>query len=1324
MKKRLLTVAIALFVGLLSVEASGFARFERLTTNDGLSSLCVGPIYQDEFGMVWVATNDGLNRYNGRSISVYRPILGDSTSLYNNNIRAVCGNRNGKVWVINKYALSEFDMATEKFHTIRKKGVRTICCENNTLWVAGFRQIWRLDEQGTLQTFYELPQGVKVNAMKVLSDGRLALGTEAHGVIFIDSNRKITSTLGGQNISYIFEDSKHRMWFSTRYNGIYCYGQDASVVNYVATQDENSLPDNFVRSVCEDDLGHIWVGTFKGLCEINPETRSVRRVDDEEGSLRSTSVWYTYCDANGLVWIGTYHGGVFIYNRELDRYKHHDIFGSIVEDNAGNLWLGSEDSPLVKYNPRTDRVQRVHERKFMDEGITSLYFDLQENELWVGTLRGGLVRLSSDGRILQQFRHSDTNPRSLPNNHAREIIPFGTDSLIVAHHTGLMVFNKRTGECREVEVLSRVGGGHVSDVLLDSNGDCWASVSAGVVRYNLATGESRQYLVETSIPEMGSAHVQKLFEDGDGNIWLGSSGAGLFLFEPQTDSFVCINGKNSALPSDYIIDIAQTESGYLLIATMGGLVKYDHDNNIFYTYNRNSGYPLPEAATYGIFIASDNVVYLSGHRHMVSFHEQDLVRRKAPHNIWFVNLRVDNMPVAPGDQSGILSQSLFYQNKIRLDRGHSMWSVECTTLGSVPDAISRLEYKLEGYDEDWIIGDWGKPISYTNLPGRDYVLKVRRIHNQSSEVLAEKSLKVEVVPPFYATWWFVLLLLAVVLTLAVVYFKFYSSRVKLHASLEWEKLEKKKIQELNENKLQFFTYVSHEIRTPVTLINSQLESILAQQGVPPSVYRKVSSMHDNLQKVYNLINELLDFKKRERMIESMRFCNGDIITMLEKTATSFREYAVQRKVKFEFLNQTDVLSLKVWYDAVQMDKVLNNLLSNAFKHTPEGGKIKLILSQTEQSVLISVKDTGDGIDPEYQKAIFEPFSQVPGDSAAALGTGLGLAITQGIVQAHGGTIALESEKGKGAKFVITLPKGDSHIAEEQKCEVADEDNQTIEANRLMDKQFVEDIVRSQEEAGSRGAKMLIVEDNNELRQYLTELFDPFYKVTSACDGEDALQKLEYYTPDIIVSDLMMPNVDGVELCRRVKNNVETSHIRFVMLTAKVTVEAELEGFRSGADDYIAKPFNSKILVTKCNALVNSRLQQQRSFMYSMDSEELAGNNTIDKTFLDSAMKIMNEHISDASFDIGEFAREMAMGRTSFFMKLKGITGQTPNKFMTNVRLKKSLDIMRSDPALSVGEVSYMVGFSSPSYFIKLFKELFGETPASFKKNLGHSEQEG
>ena len=339
MKKRLLTVAIALFVGLLSVEASGFARFERLTTNDGLSSLCVGPIYQDEFGMVWVATNDGLNRYNGRSISVYRPILGDSTSLYNNNIRAVCGNRNGKVWVINKYALSEFDMATEKFHTIRKKGVRTICCENNTLWVAGFRQIWRLDEQGTLQTFYELPQGVRVNAMRVLSDGRLALGTEAHGVIFIDSNRKITSTLGGQNISYIFEDSKHRMWFSTRYNGIYCYGQDASVVNYVATQDENSLPDNFVRSVCEDDLGHIWVGTFKGLCEINPETRSVRRVDDEEGSLRSTSVWYTYCDANGLVWIGTYHGGVFIYNRELDRYKNYDIFGNIVEDNAATSGL-------------------------------------------------------------------------------------------------------------------------------------------------------------------------------------------------------------------------------------------------------------------------------------------------------------------------------------------------------------------------------------------------------------------------------------------------------------------------------------------------------------------------------------------------------------------------------------------------------------------------------------------------------------------------------------------------------------------------------------------------------------------------------------------------------------------------------------------------------------------------------------------------------------------------------------------------------------------------------------------------------------------------
>ena len=638
------------------------------------------------------------------------------------------------------------------------------------------------------------------------------------------------------------------------------------------------------------------------------------------------------------------------------------------------------------------------------------------------------------------------------------------------------------------------------------------------------------------------------------------------------------------------------------------------------------------------------------------------------------------------------------------------------------DTLILSEDLLEGFDEEWIVGDWNKPISYTNLPGRNYTLRVRRVHSQTSEVLAERTLDVVVVPPFYATWWFLLLLVAVVLALAIVYFRFYSGRVRLNASLELEKLEKKKIEELNENKLQFFTYVSHEIRTPVTLINSQLESILAQQGIPPSVYRKVSSMQDNLQKVNNLINELLDFKKGERLVESLHFSNGDIVATLEKTAASFREYAVQRKINFEFLNQTDVLSLRVWFDAVQMDKVLNNLLSNAFKHTPESGRIKLRLSQTEQSVVVSVRDTGSGVDPEYQKLIFEPFSQVPGDEAAALGSGLGLYITKGIVEAHGGTISLESEKGKGATFTITIPKGDSHIAEEQKCEVIDEDNRTLEVNRLMDRQFIDDIVRSQEEAGSRGAKMLIVEDNKELRQYLAELFDPFYKIATASDGEEALQKLEYSTPDIIVSDLMMPNMDGVELCRRVKNNVETSHIRFVLLTAKMTVESELEGFRSGADDYIAKPFNSKILVTKCNNLVNSRLQQQKSFMYTMDSNDLAGNNTIDKQFLEAVMKIMNDHISDASFDIGEFAREMAMGRTSFFMKLKGITGQTPNKFMTNVRLTKALEIMKSDPALSVGEVSYMVGFSSPSYFIKLFKELFGETPAAFKKSCATPEE--
>ena len=1321
MMKKIALCLCTLLLASLSVEASGgVARFKRMSTGDGLSSLCVGPIYQDEFGMVWICTNDGLNRYNGRSIEVFKPILGDSTSLYNNNVRAICGNRNGKIWVVSKYSLCELDMATEKFRTIRKKGVRTICYHNNSLYVAGFREVWKLDEQGELQTFYTLPKGVTAYTVCGLYDGRLAIGTKEQGVIFVDSNRKATSLLPTSDITHIFEDSKRNVWISTKSDGLYCYGQNDSLVRYAAQGGDKGLPDNYVRGVCEDELGYIWVGTFKGLCGINPATRQVRRIDDKDGALRSASVWYIICDNSGLIWAGTYHNGIFVYDRALDRFKSHDFYGNMVEDNEGNLWLGSEDSPLVKYNPATNEVQRVQARRFVAEGITSLFFDSQDNVLWVGTLRGGLFKMSHDGRILAQYTHSETNPRSLPSNHARDILPFGADSLIVAHHNGIYMFNKRNGGWRELEMLRAGNGGHASDILVDSKGDCWASMSAGVVRYNFATSEHREYLVERDIPQMGSANVVTLFEDRSGNIWLGTSGAGLFRYEPSCDGFESVN--DSQLPNLYVIDIEQSASGYLLLATTSGLVRYDHENAVFYTYDTTSGYPLPEIATYGLHVASNNAIYLSGHRNMVSFHEQDLVRRRQTHNIWFVDLRVDNVAVKPGDKSGILAKSLFYQNKIRLDRNHSVWSVECATLESVPDAISRLEYKLEGFDEEWIVGDWNKPISYTNLPGRNYTLRVRRVHSQTSEVLAERTLDVVVVPPFYATWWFLLLLVAVVLALAIVYFRFYSGRVRLNASLELEKLEKKKIEELNENKLQFFTYVSHEIRTPVTLINSQLESILAQQGIPPSVYRKVSSMQDNLQKVNNLINELLDFKKGERLVESLHFSNGDIVATLEKTAASFREYAVQRKINFEFLNQTDVLSLRVWFDAVQMDKVLNNLLSNAFKHTPESGRIKLRLSQTEQSVVVSVRDTGSGVDPEYQKLIFEPFSQVPGDEAAALGSGLGLYITKGIVEAHGGTISLESEKGKGATFTITIPKGDSHIAEEQKCEVIDEDNRTLEVNRLMDRQFIDDIVRSQEEAGSRGAKMLIVEDNKELRQYLAELFDPFYKIATASDGEEALQKLEYSTPDIIVSDLMMPNMDGVELCRRVKNNVETSHIRFVLLTAKMTVESELEGFRSGADDYIAKPFNSKILVTKCNNLVNSRLQQQKSFMYTMDSNDLAGNNTIDKQFLEAVMKIMNDHISDASFDIGEFAREMAMGRTSFFMKLKGITGQTPNKFMTNVRLTKALEIMKSDPALSVGEVSYMVGFSSPSYFIKLFKELFGETPAAFKKSCATPEE--
>ena len=630
---------------------------------------------------------------------------------------------------------------------------------------------------------------------------------------------------------------------------------------------------------------------------------------------------------------------------------------------------------------------------------------------------------------------------------------------------------------------------------------------------------------------------------------------------------------------------------------------------------------------------------------------------------------------------------------------------------------NRIYYKLEGFDKDWMSAGYRKGITYTNLNPGKYKLIIKSSEEYSGRESICKEIDIVIKPPFYkSTWAYCLYGIIIIISIYIIV-SFYSSKLKLRASLEYEKKEKKQIEELNQSKLRFFTNISHEFRTPLTLIVSQLEMLMERNDIQPLVYGKLVGIHRNTLRMKRLITELLDFRKQEQGFEKFKYSKQDIYSFLEEIYLSFKEYARGKQIIFEYFNKDR--SLDVWFDVVQLEKVIYNLLSNAFKYTPLGGTVSLSVQEYENSVMILISDTGIGIAEENLNKIFDRFYQV--DSLDnQKGTGIGLALAKSIIEAHKGKIGARSREGKGTTFVVELPLGDSHISVSQKVETPDIDSYCISLLKMDDEKITEEIPEDEnsDRTEEPSSKILIVEDNEELRELLVRLFSKVYSVYEAQDGEEGFEKTKEVQPDIVLSDIMMPKMSGIEMCRMIKSNFETSHIPVILLTAQTAEEFTIQGLKMGADDYITKPFNVKHLFMRCNNLVNGRKLLQKKYAKQMDNNvDILATNGADQQFMEQCVTCIEQNIDNPDFDVNMFAQALNIGRTKLFLKLKGITGQTPNDFILNVRLKKAQMLLIQSDTKTISEIAYEVGFNSPSYFIKRFRELFGITPAQFQKGI-------
>ena len=1329
--------------------------FSHLTTDDGLSQFSVNSLYVDEEGGIWIGTREGLNRYNGNNIKTFKLQKNNPNSLFCNTILRITGDQKGKVYVLCTEGVAEFDLTTQKFTTLLQGKVTSIYF-NERLFIGKKDEVYVFNKETRNfdLTYHLAGKDISIVCLHLDDKGNLWMGTENSGVYKLDKDKTLTHPIEKGNITSIYQDSSKELWIGSWEYGLYHIDREGIIHNMRHDpSNPNSVSSDFVRDCCEDNNGNIWIGTFNGL---NRYQKSNGRFDvytagHETESLTHSSIWCIVKDAQGTLWLGTYFGGVNYFNPEYEiytRYKASDternglsssIIGRMIEDKDGNLWICTEGGGVNVYYRKEGIFRWLrHEEgrnSISHNNVKAIYYDQKRERMWFGTHLGGLNKLDLRTNRFTHYRMKEDDPHSLPSDIIRDITPFH-DQLIVGTQNGVCLFDPETETCQQLFKDTREGQAikMVADLFVDRDSTLWiAATGEGVYSYRFDTDKLINYRHDSTIPNdvdnhtnsISNNNVNSIMQDSQGNLWFSTSGSGLDLYHKETNCFENFDMQKNGLSSDCIYEIHESsfEKNCLLLITNQGFSQFDVPNRKFHNYSIENGFPLTAVNENALYITRDGEVFLGGVQGMISFHEKALFFTPKSYNILLSRLIVNGKEITPDDETGILQYSLSYTPEITLQANQNMFSIEYTTSNYIPANRDKILYRLEGFSNEWNSVQRGQNfITYTNLNPGTYTFIVK---TQREDIKAIR-LKIHILPPWYKTWWAYLIYVVLTGSLLLYLIRVYKSRIRLRESLKYEQKHIEDLESLNQSKLRFFTNISHEFRTPLTLIVGQIETLLQVQTFTPTVYNKILRIYKSSLQLRELIGELLDFRKQEQGHMKIKVSRHNLVTFLYENYLLFLEYASSKKINFKFKKEEE--DIEVWYDQKQMQKVINNLLSNALKHTKEEDTISICVKKQNGNAIIVIQDTGSGIDATEIDKIFDRFYQTEqlDTLAVGAGTGIGLALTKGIIELHHGTISVESEKGKGSSFIITLKLGNGHFEQEQislkeeiiqQQEPAQPGTAAIMAEAALDNDIVP--------AHPSDTKMLIVEDDASIREMLAELFRTFYQVITASDGVEALELVQKEMPSIVLSDVVMPRMSGTELCKQIKGEFNTCHIPVVLLTARTAVEHTVEGLRLGADDYITKPFSATYLKTRIASLLRQRKSLQEIYMAKLtEGKEIAVAEALtpsqpqitpyDEQFMQKVMEFIEEQMDNAELTIDEFAEHLMLSRTIFYRKLKSIIGLTPVDFIREVRIKRAAQLIDSGE-YNFSQVAYMTGFNDPKYFSKCFKKVVGITPSEYKE---------
>lgn len=1329
-KQRYIIIFIMCLLNVISSLADEIT-FKHLAMQKQLSNFSVMALYQDERGLLWIGTRYGVSLYDGNIMETYRNNPSDTHSIISNSIRDIVGDKNGSIYFLTLRGISKYSINKEQFETLTENDAKAITIHEGKFLMALKNELMIYDQKRkSFSTYYQLS-----NSSAVISDfefigDSIFIGTESHGLYIYDTQQKeLSHPIKQTRVSKIVVDSKGNTWIGTWKDGAYMIHRK-EIDQYTHSENDNtSICSNFVRTFCEDNFGNLWIGTFKGVSRYNEESHSFESyAADEKSMLTNSSVWSMLCDSQGTIWVGTYFGGLNYFNPmpEVKKYfpsnsnpEQRTTVGAMIEDNNGMLWICTEGEGLCQLNIATGSTKwyrhNSQKNSISQNNLKSIYFDEKENSLWIGTHLGGLDKLDLSTEKFTHYVYKDKEQTAYYSNIVANIIPYN-EKLILATHNGVYFFNKETGEftsCfKSTEENKSID--FAFDLEIDSDGNLWiAGDKKGLFSYNFEKEELIRYSYNTDKHRISSNGINCMYQDSQKRLWICTGQTGIDLYDRRSQSFINLNEEKNGLLSNCVYGACEIAPDKLIFIMENGFSYLDYTTKKIRNFIVNDNIPLKAINQNAVFTAKNGDVFIGGIDGMISFSPKYLEHTSKTYQIFPLKMYLNDQEVKVNDETNILKEALSTTPKITLSHKQSMFSIVYSVTNFLPYSKDEIVYKLENFSETWSTLRDEHYITYTNLNPGKYKLIVKS--KNKGHACMPSVLEIEVLPPWYKTVWAYLLLTAVLLIILGLVIHIYKNRLRLQTELEYERKHVTYIEDMNRQKLQFFTNISHEFRTPLTLIIGEIELLLQIKSFQPTTYNRILNVYKSSMQLQTLISELLDFRKQEQGHMHIKASCHNIVKFLEENYLLFKEYALTQNINFTFLHESNCINL--YYDSKQIQKVINNLLSNAFKHTPEHGNICLKITETNDSVTIIVSNSGKGIKKDDLKRIFERFYQTDDTIASSsIGVGIGLALTKGIVELHHGSIHVDSEVGKGTTFTVNLLKGDKHFSVNEINTTNSEEFVYHTDTHLTEIAAMEEPTELKDNENKK-FRVLIVEDDSNLLTLLQQIFEPYYQVNIASSGEEALNVINENQPHLILSDIQMPGISGLELCKKIKQNIDTCHIPVVLLTARTALEHKLEGFNTGADDYIMKPFETNILLARCRNLINNRLVLQEKFTKQPQVSALAfATNELDKEFIDRAMKIIEDNLNNPEFSTTLFAQEMAIARTNLFVKIKAITGQTPNELIATMRLKRAAYLLRNNIKLSIAEIAESTGFTSPRYFSRCFKERYKESPHKYRKN--------